>query len=833
MQIKVAMVNLNGAKNKFVMKNLKKIIEKREVDLMFLLETFISPKKDQELREIFIDYDVYTNARKDQYQNANYKERGGIAAIARKGVTTEKKVESDDLIWLKVGSIEVGSAYFVPPSSPFVELNESRMAELQQLALEASGQVLIMTDANGWIGTLESTIQVGETEETYHRTSEKEEKNHQGEWFVSSMNSANLIILNGIKEKAKYTYDNPAREARSVIDYAVVNKKALTSCGGLQYWDYRGKLDNDHVVLALEMKLPTGIEQRTKRRKKKKKQPAMQQLRRLGKQENEFWFRLYYECDRSLRQLGRWEDINLQYKHLAEKLETAVRNAIPFAKSRSLQATLSKSEEIRQLRKRKKQVFEKIKSQEEETRQKAREELKLLNKELKKKNRQVIQTFKKERLEEIESLGKDDSRRMWWELKKLAGWSKREEAPEMVLNLNGEEVRGPQALEAWKTAFEQLGKENLEDNKFDKNFAEEAIQEEKEEPMREEVTPELDEEITLNEVKESIRKLKNGKAPGPDDVVAEVLKHGGDQVELAVWDLCQRTWRDEKPPEAWTKGTIVPIYKDGERNDPMNYRGITLLSITGKVFTQILNERLTKWSESKGILAEEQCGFRPRRGCPDQLFALTETIRMRGRKGTFCCFIDVKKAFDRVFRAGLWKRLTEEGVTGKMLRVVKAIYDKVESRVAVNEETTTWFRIETGVRQGCILSPLLYAIFINGLVKATNAQNKGVTIDGGSKLGILLYADDIVLLAESRKDLQQMMDLVASYAKKWRFEINPKKSQVMVAGTKWAPRNIQWKMGGLHLEQTKSYKYLGLEITRTGSWSKHIKKVVGKARANL
>lgn len=106
-------MNLNGAKNKFVMKNLKKIIEKREIDLMFLLETFISLKKEQELREIFIDYDVYTNARKDQYQNANYKERGGIAAIARKGMTTEKKVESDDLIWLKVGSIEVGSAYFV------------------------------------------------------------------------------------------------------------------------------------------------------------------------------------------------------------------------------------------------------------------------------------------------------------------------------------------------------------------------------------------------------------------------------------------------------------------------------------------------------------------------------------------------------------------------------------------------------------------------------------------------------------------------------------------------------------------------------------------------
>lgn len=189
------------------------------------------------------------------------------------------------------------------------------------------------------------------------------------------------------------TYDNPAREARSVIDYAVVNKKALTSCGGLQYWDYRGKLDNDHVVLALEMKLP-----------------AMQQLRRLGKQENEFWFRL---CNTSTSRKSWRQQCGTQ------------------SHSRS-----------------------------HARRQKAREELKLLNKELKKKNRQVIQTFKKERLEEIESLGKDDSRRMWWELKKLAGWSKREEAPEMVLNLNGEEVRGPQALEAWKTSFEQLGKEN-------------------------------------------------------------------------------------------------------------------------------------------------------------------------------------------------------------------------------------------------------------------------------------------------------------------------------------------------------------------------------------
>jgi hypothetical protein len=309
---------------------------------------------------------------------------------------------------------------------------------------------------------------------------------------------------------------------------------------------------------------------------------------------------------------------------------------------------------------------------------------------------------------------------------------------------------------------------------------------------------------------------------------------GGDQVAFSVFLLCQKVWREEKLPTDWTRGIIFPIFKDGDKKDTANYRGITLLSIVGKVYAQVINERLMSWCEQNKILVEEQGGFRPQRGCPDQLFSLVELLQNRGKKGTFCCFIDVKKAFDRVFRAGLWQRIADEGVKGKMWRVLRSIYETVESCVRINGNLTDWFPVETGVRQGCVLSPLLYALFINGLVKEINAMNLGIEIEeGGKTVSSLLYADDIVLMADDRYALQQMLDKVAEYAKKWRFELNPKKSEVVVFGQKYAPRSIKWRLGQHVIKQVTQYKYLGIELTRTLNWSPYLKRVLAKAKRNM
>ena len=153
----------------------------------------------------------------------------------------------------------------------------------------------------------------------------------------------------------------------------------------------------------------------------------------------------------------------------------------------------------------------------------------------------------------------------------------------------------------------------------------------------------------------------------------------------ALHKLCEKVWEEETLPTDWTRGTVFLRNKDGNQRDPSNYRGITLLSIVGEVCAQRLNDHLVRWSERHKVIVEEQGRFRPRRGCPDQLFTLVELFKNRGKKGIYCCLIDVEKAFDRVFRAGLWDRVAEKEIKGKMWRVLVSIYSTVESWVRVKE----------------------------------------------------------------------------------------------------------------------------------------------------
>ena len=157
-------------------------------------------------------------------------------------------------------------------------------------------------------------------------------------------------------------------------------------------------------------------------------------------------------------------------------------------------------------------------------------------------------------------------------------------------------------------------------------------------------------------------------------------------------------------------GGDFPSVQRRDNRDPLNYRGITLLSVVGKVYTRVLTERLVRIAERKGGgIVEEQGGFRPGRGTEDQLFVLTEILRSRGsQRTTYTTFIDVKKAYDTVWRNGLWKRMWDEGVRGKMWRVVKEMYSVVQSAVLVGEDQTEWFDLSTGVRQGCVMSPILF-----------------------------------------------------------------------------------------------------------------------------
>ena len=124
----------------------------------------------------------------------------------------------------------------------------------------------------------------------------------------------------------------------------------------------------------------------------------------------------------------------------------------------------------------------------------------------------------------------------------------------------------------------------------------------------------------------------------------EILRLGGDNMSQVIWQLCKIIFDREMIPDEWLEGIIFPIYKDNDRRDPLNYRGITLLSVVSKVYTSILNERLSKWCERNNIIVEEQGGFRQGRGCTDQIYVLAGIINNRSKQQTHCCFIDLTLA---------------------------------------------------------------------------------------------------------------------------------------------------------------------------------------------
>jgi hypothetical protein len=403
-----------------------------------------------------------------------------------------------------------------------------------------------------------------------------------------------------------------------------------------------------------------------------------------------------------------------------------------------------------------------------------------------------------------------------------------------VYNSNGKIVfDNSSVLQVWRDHFEKLSKENRETSDlFNNEFKKEVEAEIK---VVNDISSNCDEVdfdmINIDEVVEAKKFLKKGKACGIDKLPNEFLLAGGKAIDEMLVKLFNCVIKYEYIPKLWCKGCIVPVYKNcGDKCDPNNYRGITLLSCVFKLLERVLLKRVSKIVESK--IVEEQGAFFRGRGTRDQLFALSECLRFRAAENlsTYAAFIDISKAFPSVWRDGLWLRLWKYGIRGKLWRIVKSIYEKTESCVLVNGSESSWFPISRGVREGSVLSPTLFACFINELVH--ELKDKGFGIDIVSRvLFILLYADDIVLLAKSAEELQQMLNIVSEFCSKWRFKLNARKSAVVVFCKNKGGN--EWKLGNSKIPVLNCYKYLGVHISDDLKWKVNISKIVEKAKKRL
>ena len=171
-------------------------------------------------------------------------------------------------------------------------------------------------------------------------------------------------------------------------------------------------------------------------------------------------------------------------------------------------------------------------------------------------------------------------------------------------------------------------------------------------------------------------------------------------------------------PENWLIGVIVPIYKNtGDIHDCNNYRGITLLICLGRLFTTLLNARLTEFCDNNSVIKEMQAGFRQGYSIIDHVSLIKNLIDLflARKKKLYCLFIDYRKALDLVWRDALWHKLLKVGINGKIIRVIRNMYSNIKSCVSVNQEISDYFVSFTGVHQGENLSPLLFSLYVNAI----------------------------------------------------------------------------------------------------------------------
>jgi hypothetical protein len=323
----------------------------------------------------------------------------------------------------------------------------------------------------------------------------------------------------------------------------------------------------------------------------------------------------------------------------------------------------------------------------------------------------------------------------------------------------------------------------------------------------------INREISIGEIKYALVKAENGKALGPDLIPVEVLRN--DTMVTTMHSLFNQCFKMGQIPAVWRKGTITPIHKSGNLSQPMNYRGITVASAMYKLYCSILNNRISTWVEELGILEDNQNGFRKGHSCQDHLSSITMLIEARKQmhKSTFCAFIDFHKAYDGIQRGLLWQKLQAAGLQGNMLEAVKNIYSLVQCSVNINSHMTSWFHVSTGLKQGCILSPVLFNMYLNDFIMEINNRDLGVQIKG-EKVGVLCYADDLVLLASCEKDLQLLLDRLAVWCLKWHMKVNPLKSNVVhFRGESCKLTQCKFSIGNEHIHVTSKYKYLGLTLS--------------------
>lgn len=676
--------------------------------------------------------------------------------------------------------------------------------------------------------------------------------NENGERLVDFCLMNDLIITNTFykhKPIHQYTWMHPGNKQWHLLDYIIINRKFRSSVHDVRvHRSAAGAIGTDHHLLRAKIKLHLKSRQQHQRPKRTIHETNKLQDRNLV--EN-------FQQELNQRKIDSFKNnqtINDNYKNFVKHVQELGDKY--FKQDQHTQRYKRwMTDEIKDLINQKSISFldwqNHIGNAKEETYQKRYRSLaKLVKKKV--KIRQV--EYWDEVSQEIEdSIKQHDQSTAYAMIRRLSGRNKQN--IQMPIKDKDDHLltTSTERLNRWREYFYELLNEPTK--------VDPAIIEEISTPDIESTAKEQQEKPpTLQEVLQAIKQMKNHKAPGKDNLTAEILKAGGTTTAKWLHEIIYDIWTKEAMVEDWTLATITRLYKGkGDKQSCDNYRGISLLTVASKIFSRIILNRIQPLLDKQ--LLEQQAGFRPKRSTIDHIFSLKMVMEKSREfnKSLHICFIDLRKAYDSVNRQLLWKICRHYGLTEKIIKMLQLLYNNTRAQVRIGGEESMTFEIETGVKQGGMESPILFNITLDFIIRKVleETQANGIKMAYGHDfqppsgdrhkfLNILdlAYADDLAVLSESAAELENFINVFETITQTYGLTMNVKKTMIMSLKQSQQDPNgriIKGQMVNQHdfhinirnekIENTESFVYLGCCLTADQTMEKEIGIRISKTSA--
>lgn len=334
---------------------------------------------------------------------------------------------------------------------------------------------------------------------------------------------------------------------------------------------------------------------------------------------------------------------------------------------------------------------------------------------------------------------------------------------------------------------------------------------------------------SMRELDEALKRLKPRKAPGPDGVGNKALKNLPTRAKAHLLAIINAIIRLQHFPSRWKCADVIVLQKPGKAaRFPQNYRPISLLPTMGKIAERVILTRLQEEVEELNLVPNEQFGFRPRHSTTQQVLRLVEHVtgNFNMHKSTGAIFLDVSKAFDKVWHEGLLAKLLDSNIHLDLTKLVASFLRSRSFRVKLGSTRSSERRMEAGVPQGSLLSPLLYSLFTMDMPKT----------DGTC---LALYADDTAVCTSSKQPwlisqrLQTAADRLEEWFSKWRIGVNPEKSTAVFFTKRFQRPQDEIRMFDRRIPWGDETKYLGVVLDRRLTWRSHTNHCSNKAKSAL